>query len=349
MPFKHKNKWIGQVRYNYRRIRKTFPTKKEAIVWEQETQKELKFQPKETPLICLIDWATSYLEFAKDKFASKTWKEKKAVFKRFLKVIGGDVPANDLNPGMVLSYLQKEYKTRPGYTVNCDRKNLIAAWNWGIKYMGIPSPNPCFVDRFPEVRINRYVPSEKDFWKVYDMSESKQDEIMLLTYLHLAARRSEIFKLQWQDIDFSESRVRLFTRKRKDGTLESDWLPLTDDLYNALLEHKQNSLSPWVFPNLKTEIPYDQRNKWLPRLCDKAKVKKFGLHAIRHLTASILARNDVAMVDIQAILRHKKLATTERYIKRLNSLRPALKLLPFKTKSPSQEPFKAKKGLAINS
>ncbi len=87
---------------------------------------------------------------------------------------------------------------------------------------------------------------------------------------------------------------------------------MTDDLHNAQLHHKQSCVSEWVFPNPKTGIAYNARNKWLPRLCKKADVKPFGLHSLRHLTASILAHENVAMIDIQAILRHKKLTTTER-------------------------------------
>jgi len=34
------------------------------------------------------------------------------------------------------------------------------------------------------------------------------------------------------------------------------------------------------------------------------------------------------MIDIQTILRHKNLSTTERYIRRIESIRPVLKVLP---------------------
>jgi integrase len=184
------------------------------------------------------------------------------------------------------------------------------------------------VERFAEIKQSRYVPSESDFWKVYDVAETVQDKVMLLAYLHLAARRNEIFHLRWIDVDFSESKARLYTRKRKGGSLESDWLPLTDDLYHSLLDLKQTSTTEWVFPSPQTQTPYAQRNKWLWKLSAAANVKRFGIHSIRHLTASILAKSDVPMIDIQSILRHRNLATTERYIQRLSSLRPALKVLP---------------------
>lgn len=55
---------------------------------------------------------------------------------------------------------------------------------------------------------------------------------------------------------------------------------------------------------------------WMHRLCQDAEVNKFGIHAIRHLTASVLIENDAALIDIQTILRHKSISTTEKYLHR---------------------------------
>ena len=81
----------------------------------------------------------------------------------------------------------------------------------------------------PEIRHPRYVPPEEDFWKIYEVAEG-QDKVMLLTFLHLAARRGEIFRLTWADVDFGNDRIRLWTRKRKDGSFEWDLLPMTKEL-----------------------------------------------------------------------------------------------------------------------
>ena len=43
----------------------------------------------------------------------------------------------------------------------------------------------------------------------------------------------------------------------------------------------------------------------MKQLCERAKVKPFGFHAIRHLTASILYKMGQPVSVIQAILRHK--------------------------------------------
>jgi integrase len=67
-------------------------------------------------------------------------------------------------------------------------------------------------------------------------------------------------------------------------------------------------------------------------------VWRFGLHAIRHLTASILTKANVPMINIPAVLRHKKLSTTEKYIGPIDSLRPSLRAIPGLNKKPFKEP-----------
>lgn len=70
-------------------------------------------------------------------------------------MIDPQLSPHSFTSGMVLLYLQHQTKTRTGNAANKDRKNLIAAWNWGIKYLGLSIQNPCLVDRFPESKMIR--------------------------------------------------------------------------------------------------------------------------------------------------------------------------------------------------
>jgi integrase len=327
MPYKRGSKWIAQVRKKEVRKEKIFLTKKDAVNWESEQRKKSKEILKDSHDITVFDWAGDYLKYAHSKYSAKTYDEKKTVFRRLWQFIDCGTQVHELSKGRVLDFLREQYETRSGYSANKDRKNLIAAWNWGIKYRGLPVLNPCIVDRFPETRQTRYVPPEREFWAVYDAAAEGQDKVMLIGFLHLAARKTELFRLQWDDVDLEHCNVRLWTRKRINGSFEYEWLPMTDDLHLALLKHRQNCLNEWVFPNPETRLPYLHRRRWMKQNCRKAGVKYFGIHAIRHLTASILAQANVPMIQIQAILRHKNLATTERYIKRLEDLKPALRML----------------------
>jgi len=236
------------------------------------------------------------------------------------------MPVTDLKPAKIMTYILEQKEQRSGYASNKDRKNLVAGWNWGMKYMDppLPGPNPCLVERMAEIRQPRYVPPEEDFWKAYAIAEG-QDKVMLLAFLHLAARRGEIFRLTWEDIDFGNSRVRLWTRKRQGGTYEYDWLPMTRELRKSMLwwwEHRPIKDKPHVFLCLdQIEFcreyygkPFEHRRHLMNRLCDKAGVTRFGFHAIRHLSASLLFNLGYEVSVIQTILRHQSPNTTVRYL-----------------------------------
>lgn len=326
-----KERYVGQIRVNGRYVRKFFRTQKEAYRWEIE---QTAPKEKRTNSICLIDFITQYLEFSEKKHSKQTFEEKKRAFRLLLKSIFPETAVKDITRMMILSHLQGQTATRSGNGANKDRKNFIAAWNWGSRYIDhFPPGNPCFVDRFPEVRTRRYVPPEKDFWAIFDQATDEQDQVMLLAYLHLGARRNEIFTLRWPDIDFAHQQIRLYTRKRRDGSLEYDWLPMTEKLFVLLLEWRKEAQGEWVFPDPKTGKPYQYRRRWLKGLCKRAGVKEFGLHGIRHLTASILMQADVPLIDIKDILRHKNVSTTEKYIHRLKSVRASLRVLEGKSKT----------------
>jgi integrase len=326
MPFRNNGKWIGQVRKDGHRIRRVFDSKGEAKEWESKQKKipTEDWRKKTRSASSLGDWSIAYLKFSQAKHSAKTFQEKKTILKRFLKKIKPTMEVSYLSMAQVLAYLQAQARARSGHAANKDRKNLIAAWNWGIKYFGLPNKNPCLVDRFPEERSPRYIPPMRDLNAVLEASQG-QERVMLLCYLHLAARRSELFRLRWEDIDFYARTVRLMTRKRMDGSQEYDSLPMTDALATALARHRETAIGDeWVFVDPHTGRPYQYRIHAMRRLCEASGVKYFGFHAIRHLTASLLANAGVPTIVIQAILRHKSIRTTEKYTPRLGDMKASL-------------------------
>lgn len=328
MPYKKGQKWIAQVRKNGKRLNRVFSVKKEAIAWETKMRrKPAEDWNGKTATTSLGDWAQKYLDYAQSRFSTKSYMEKRLAFRLFFKEIDPAMPVEKLKLADVMKYVVKQKEERSGYAANKDRKNLVAGWNWGMKYLSpcLPGPNPCLVEKMPEVRTPRYVPPEEDFWKIYGAAQG-QDKVMLLAFLYLAARRGEIFRMTWEDVDFGNSLIRLWTRKRQGGTYEYDWLPMTKELRKALRwwwENRPVKDSKHVFVCLEETAftkgyygkPFQNRQHLMRRLCEKVGVKPFGFHAIRHLTASILYRLGYEVAAIQQILRHKSPGTTERYLR----------------------------------
>lgn len=147
---------------------------------------------------------------------------------------------------------------------------------------------------------------------------------MLLTFLHLGIRKGELFRMKVEDINFENGTVNIWTSKRENGNKECNVLPLTNELKAAIkywLDTRRPK-SEYVFVNTSdTEFalkywgePFKYRQHFMEKLCKRAKVKPFGFHAIRHLTATILFRAGQPLSVIQAILRHKSPNTTARYL-----------------------------------
>lgn len=235
-------RWRGTIMVKGQRRDRLFPdnskeTYRQAVLWEKKEKERLEQELTVTDCLAAIDWAEQYLDYVKNRFVETTYKEKRAAFAVLFQSISCDLALVSMVPAVVMKHLMKQADTRSGNAANKDRKNLAAGWEWGRKYLdGFPQDvvNPFrAVEKFAEKRSPRYVPPEKDFWAVFNIAKD-QDRVMLLTCLHLAARRSEIFNLTWDDVDFGNSQIRIWTSKRQGGTREFDWLPMTSELKREL-------------------------------------------------------------------------------------------------------------------
>ncbi len=310
-----------------------------AATWERENKEKLKKELSQEVMLnpttscpTLHKWLTEYLNYVQPRVAKKTYSEKRGAAKRLLAFLGQDTLVEDFKPGMAADFLSEQMNSRSPNAANKDRKNLAVAWEWGKKFLDhfpVEQGNVfALVDRFPENRSPRYVPILEDFWKVLEVAKG-QDRVMLIMLLHLGLRRNEAFALRWgEDIDFANSKIRVGTRKNRDGSMEYDWLPMTKELKKELLwwwekrpmqrtthvfTQIYNSPSRWHEPGK----PFKSRQHFMKEMCALAGVKKFGFHAIRHLCATVLYREGCNLSTIQRVLRHKSPSTTERYLKRL--------------------------------
>lgn len=309
-----------------------------AVVWEEAERKlleaEAEKEPETTPTVSLLEWSTAHLDAVQADCQPKTYISKRIVLRRFIQWFKNpDASPEEITTATAFRYLQTQAKERSPNAANKDRKELAVAWSWGAQYLdGFPreTANPFLaVKRFTEKRSPRYVPPEQDFWQVLDASTG-QDRVMLLAFIYTAARRGEIFRLKWADVDFARGLVCLQTVKTRDKSVRRDWLPMTKELKTALLwwwENRENKRSEYVFTILdKTPYtnqfeggPFKVRQHWLKKMCESVGVKPFGYHAIRHLTATTLYRLGYPAAVIQAVLRHEQATTTARYIKGLGT------------------------------
>jgi integrase len=112
----------------------------------------------------------------------------------------------------------------------------------------------------------------------------------LLVFFHTMGRIGEIFRLKWDDINFDRQELRLWTRKRKGGNWEFDWLPMNKDLEKVLRDlWKKRTQDEWVFLNSRTGTRFVDRYDMFRRICGRAGVRRYSYHTIRHFVASFLS------------------------------------------------------------
>lgn len=188
-------------------------------------------------------------------------------------------------------YLEKENELKGGCNANAQRKHLHAAWEWGKRFINLPLDNPFqIIASFPEINQPRYVPPVEDFTRVLIQCNNEQDRNMLLFFYFTGARKNEVFRLRWIDVDFSKPSYTLWCRKNQVGQWKSTELIADSNIIEILRSQwKLTGTKEYVFMYETTDhvwIPFKSRQHWLPKMCQRAQVHKFDFHSIRHLFAT---------------------------------------------------------------
>ena len=314
--------WIAKFWYQNRAHKKEgFRTRVAALGWQAQKRAELENPPPRTQIrFTFSQVSTKYLQYCSARMQRNTWRQKAFVYRSLLAFLTTDPPAGELTRTDLTAYLESRRRAAGAKAANRDLRDIKAMYHWAMRdeTLGI-SRNPCWgIDRYPETRAIKYVPPADDIHAVL-MAADQDDMDLLICLYHTGGRIGEIFRLIWDDVNFERKTVRLWTRKRRGGELEPDELAISPTLLAVLQRRwKQRAKDqPHVFTDPRTGavINYQHKRDMMRHLCERAGVKPFGFHAIRHHVASILEDSGKATLgQIQKFLRHRRKTTTEIYL-----------------------------------
>lgn len=227
----------------------------------------------------------------------------------------------------LITQLRDERSTISNQTANKELRYLRSLFNWGIR-KGYIHQNPAsVVDMMRVEKRDVYVPSQEDIDKVFAIANDEQ-RAYLLCLRDTLARSREINQLKWEDIDFQNKTITLYTRKKKHGTKTPSIIPITRRLCEMLTGRNESNSAgnPWVFWHIyysrkegKAVVgPFKDRKKFMRSLCEKAGVRYFRFHPLRHAGASLMENINIPVTHIQEILGHENRRTTETYIHAIN-------------------------------
>ena len=138
-----------------------------------------------------------------------------------------------------------------------------------------------------------------DYWeKLY---------LLILMGMTTGMRKAEMMGLRWADIDFEGCTASLHDTKNGEPRIN----PLPSVVIRELKRFRTigNSL---VFSGDNPHKVFDWRRNW-EKVRQKAKIKSFRFHDLRHTAASYLVMNGASLYETAQILGHKDTSTTQRY------------------------------------
>ncbi len=206
---------------------------------------------------------------------------------------------------------KKGYK--PG---TCNRALILVrfAFNLAIRWEipGVtvnPSKDvPLFED---SAKKERFL-SQEETQRLYETVQ-KSDNPMLQFIIPMliltGARKREVLDARWEDFDFENRRWRIpVTKSGKPRTV-----PLSDGTLKLLAQVPQRDACPFIFANPKTGKPYVSFfNSW-NKARKIAGLTDVRIHDLRHSFASFLVNAGRSLYEVQRILGHTQIKTTQRY------------------------------------
>jgi integrase len=132
---------------------------------------------------------------------------------------------------------------------------------------------------------------------------------IVLAALHTGARRGELLKLNWEDVDLRSKTVHF--RDTKNGTDRA--VPMDATLEAAFKTLASRLAGEAVFTGDAGRLTHDELRNGFEKAVKDSKMTGFRFHDLRHSYASFLVRAGVPLNTVRELLGHRSLEMTLRY------------------------------------
>lgn len=132
---------------------------------------------------------------------------------------------------------------------------------------------------------------------------------LIVFQFHTGLRIGNTLALRWRDIDLAAGTATVLRTKNGDPHVAA----LTDRCIAELVKLPNRHPDAWVFGNNAGTKPYDVKRLWR-RVTTVAGLPGRGIHQLRHGCGSALATAGINQAQIMAVMGHKTLTASARYI-----------------------------------
>lgn len=167
----------------------------------------------------------------------------------------------------------------------------------------------------PRVKFNnareRYLTSEEAerLRLACECSSNPQLKNIVGLLLLTGARKSELLKAKWSDIDIEKRTWTLNMTKNGRGR----HVPLSQAALAIIDQLPRYPDCPWLLPNPQTLLPFTDIKRSFMEARELAGLEDVHIHDLRHSYASALAGSGVDLYTVGKLLGHVNVASTARY------------------------------------
>lgn len=246
-----------------------------------------------------------------------------------------DVPADRIDAEAVARWRDENLGRLKRATINRRVAALQALLAWGAKegFCGAALKLPKLAQSDSKL-VTRFLSDDERARLMAELAareaRSGRDYLRpaVILSLNTGIRKGTLLGLRWGDVDFASRTLRLRAEIMKAG--REAVVPLNDAAFSALSEWRAycgGADGGYIFPAVDGARRRDTSKAFM-RVLDKAGIRNFTWHCLRHDFASQLAMKGVPMHIIQKLMCHGSLAMTQRYAHLSpNSLEEAVRLI----------------------
>ena len=253
----------------------------------------------------------SYLPYVKGY--KRSWKCDEGLLRKHIEPVWGKRYLDQITKADLISLMGQHRTTHaPG---SCNRLLILLRYvfSCAIKWEtpGIAKNPTAGTPLMKEDNQKERYLSTDEAQRLY--TQLQQSDNQMLQYIVpmlilTGARKREVLDARWEDFDFERRHWRIHTTKLG----KPRFVPMSDGVV-SLLESLPRFDCEWVFANPKTLKPYVSIFCSWNTARTKAGLADVRIHDLRHSYASFLVNAGRSLYEVQRLLGHTQIKTTQRY------------------------------------
>ncbi len=314
--FKRGKTWYIDFHYKGHRYRESLNTSSKRVAELALSDIDVKIAKETLGLashrkIAFEDFSERFLQWYETQNSERSFQDYRNLFDATIIPYFKGRQLHEINAEAVEQYKTARAERISPATINKELTALRHVFNKAVQWSYLPSSPMKDVERLKvsQKKVRFLTVEEIDLILAAAMPSIRP---ILLTAIHTGLRRSELFRLEWSDVDF-DRRVITVTGKGKEHTknYRDREVPMTIALVECLRSVKRNG--SWVFCHEDGSRYSEGVKNSIESIVRKTGIPRFTMHDLRHTFASHLVMDGVDLPTVKVLMGHSNIATTMIY------------------------------------